>query len=267
VKAQADLDRQRDQSLAVCHVLREDFSLAEIIPVAQRERAIEECIAVAAQIPRGRWGGQKNDVVPSGIGLLVLRGLLIRRVAIGTGYGVELLGEGDLLRPWQGEDAQPALAQTTRWHVLEPARVAVLDHRVAVRFSHYPELTGRLVARALERSRHLAVNMAIVHQSRVQTRLHMLLWHLANRWGYVRPDGIVLPLPLTHSVLADLVAARRPSVSIALAELARLEVVQRVQKGWLIAKEPAGEPAALEEGAPASVLLNHPGACATSRVR
>jgi CRP/FNR family cyclic AMP-dependent transcriptional regulator len=131
--------------------------------------------------------------------------------------------------------------------VLAPVRVAVLDSRVAKRFACYPELTGRLVARALERSRHLAVNMAIVHQSRVQTRLHMLLWHLANRWGYVRPDGIVLPLRLTHAVLADLVAACRPSVSMALGELAKLEVVNRVEKGWLIAKEPPGELVGLEE--------------------
>ena len=33
------------------------------------------------------------------------------------------------------------------------------------------------------RSRHLAVNMAIVQQARIDTRLHMLFWHLADRWG------------------------------------------------------------------------------------
>ena len=61
--------------------------------------------------------------------------------------------------------------------------------------------------------------MAIVHQARVDVRLHMLLWHLAARWGRVRSDGTVLRLRLTHAVLADLVAARRPTVTTALSEL------------------------------------------------
>ena len=62
--------------------------------------------------------------------------------------------------------------------------------------------------------------MAIVHQARVDVRLHMLLWHLAARWGRVRSDGTVLRLRLTHAVLADLVAARRPTVTTALSDLA-----------------------------------------------
>ena len=74
-------------------------------------------------------------MTPDGIGLLVLRGLLIRRVGVGGGFGAELLGQGDLLRPWQGEGAQSTLSPTTGWHVLEPVRIAVLDPRAAARFA------------------------------------------------------------------------------------------------------------------------------------
>lgn len=52
----------------------------------------------------------------------------------------------------------------------------------------------------------------------------MLLWHLADRWGRVRSDGVIVALDLTHSVLAELVAARRPTVTRSLSELA--------DKGW-----------------------------------
>jgi len=55
--------------------------------------------------------------------------------------------------------------------------------------------------------------MAIVHDARVGVRLHMLFWHLTDRWGRVRRDGVGVPLRLTHSVLADVVAARRPTVT------------------------------------------------------
>ncbi|HEY1520210.1 MAG TPA: Crp/Fnr family transcriptional regulator [Solirubrobacteraceae bacterium] len=239
------MSAQRRRSPLVCQVLREDANLAEAIPPRYRQLAIEECTAVAVRIPRGRWSGEQDDLMPDGIGLLVLQGLLIRHVGISGSHGAELLGEGDLLRPWQGEDAAPALAHTTGWRVLEPARVALLDRRVAHRFARYPELTGRLVARALERSRNLATNMAIVHQARVHVRLHMLLWHLADRWGYVRPDGVVVPLRLTHTVLADLAAAQRPTVSKALGQLAGQGLVTALPEGWLLSGEPPGELAEL----------------------
>jgi CRP-like cAMP-binding protein len=128
-------------------------------------------------------------------------------------------------------------------------RLALLDRRAAARLARHPELTGRLVARALERSRSLAVNMAIVHHPRVEVRLHMLFWHLAGRWGRVRVDGMALPLRLTHTVLADLVAARRPTVSGAMSELARRGLICPVQNGWLLSGEPPGELLELQQAA------------------
>jgi CRP-like cAMP-binding protein len=83
--------------------------------------------------------------------------------------------------------------------------------------------------------------MAIIHQARVNVRLHMMLWHLAERWGRVGSEGVLLPLALTHAVLSDLVAARRPTVTTALAELYRQELVRDLPRGWLLLGEPPGE--------------------------
>ena len=173
---------------------------------------------------------------------------MLRRVGIEGRYGAELLGECDVLRPGLGEDgSSPTLSTTTGWSVIEPSRVAVLDDQFARRLVLYPELVGRLVGRAVQRCRHLAVNMAIVHQARVDVRLHMLFWQLAGRWGRVRSDGTLLPLRLTHSVLADLVAARRPTVTSALSDLSRRGLVTFVDEGWLLAGEPPGELLAVSE--------------------
>jgi CRP-like cAMP-binding protein len=90
------------------------------------------------------------------------------------------------------------------------------------------------------RSRQLAVNMAIVHQARVDVRLHLLFWQLAGRWGRVRSDGVVVPLRLTHTVLADLVAARRPTVTSALSDLSRRGLVRAISDGWLLSGPPPG---------------------------
>jgi CRP-like cAMP-binding protein len=231
----------RRTSAQLCRVLAEDPDLAEALSATRRSDAIEHCLAPAMNLPRGRWEGQHTDITPGGIGLLVLRGLLIRRVSIEGGLGAELLGQGDLLRPWQGEGAQSTLSHISGWRVLEPARIAVLDRYAAVRLARYPVLTGRLVAKALERSRNLAAAMAIAHHTRVEIRLHMLFWHLADRWGRVRPGGVIVPLRLTHAILADLVSARRPSVSTGLSVLARQGLIERVDREWLLRGDPPGE--------------------------
>ncbi|MGH2894015.1 MAG: helix-turn-helix domain-containing protein, partial [Solirubrobacteraceae bacterium] len=214
-----------------------------------RAQAIEDCVVSVRSVGRGRWradSGAASWVGPGGIGLLVLDGLLLRRVGVDDRFGAELLGEGDLLRPWQGEQPAGTLSRTTGWRVLEATRLAVLDEAAARLMATYPQLIGALVGRALERSRSLAVNMAIIHQARVNVRLLMLLWHLADRWGRVRSEGVVLPLHLTHSVLADLVAARRPTVTSSLTELARQELVEPQTRGWLLRGEPPGELLELE---------------------
>ena len=227
--------------MTVCHILLEDPELAEAVPGTVRSKAIETCVARTLAVSTGRWNAQRVDSIGAGIGLLVLDGLLLRRVGVDGRFGAELLGQGDLLRPWQGESFSTALARTTGWRVLEPVRLAVLDEAAARRLAAYPELTGRLVGRALERSRHLTINMAIIHQARVHVRLHMMFWHLAERWGRVRSEGIFLPLALTHAVLADLVAARRPTVTTGLAELYRQQLVRDLPRGWLLLGEPPGE--------------------------
>lgn len=225
----------------VCHVLVEDPDLAEGVPTELWEPAANECIARVARLPVGRWTARGATRLKDGIGLLVLDGLLIRRVGIDGRFGAELLGESDLLRPWQGEDEPPTLPLTTGWRVLAPTRVALLDEAFARRLAPYPQVSAHLVGRALRRSRNLAVNMAIVHQARVDIRLRMLFWHLADRWGRVRSDGVLLELRLTHTVLADLVAARRPTVTSALKELSRQGLVRAESGGWLLTGEPPGE--------------------------
>jgi len=224
-----------------CRVLARDPGLAESIPPERRAQAIEDCITREIALPSGRWRTGPAIGGLDGIGLLVLSGLLIRRVGVGGRFGAELLGEGDVLRPWQGEEDSPTLHMTTGWRVLESVRVAVLDEAFVGQLASYPELGGRLVGRAVSRSRSLAVNMAIVHQARVDVRLHMLLWHLASRWGRVGSEGVTVPLRLTHAVLSELVAARRPTVTTALTQLTKRGLVCSTDTGWLLRGDPPGE--------------------------
>ncbi len=117
----------------------------------------------------------------------------------------------------------------------------MLDIGFASKMAAFPEIYAQIVARALRRSRQLAVSMAIVHQPKVNVRLHMMFWHLADRWGTMRSDGAFVPLPLTHALLAELVAARRPTVSASLGSLERSGKVIPVEGGWMLHGDPPGE--------------------------
>lgn len=224
-----------------CYVLREDPELADLISSERRQEAIEFCTADEVRIPVGD-GVSETSPLGSGLGMLVLSGLLVRRVGIDGRFGAELLGEGDLLRPWQWESDSATLALEMAWSIVEPVRLALLDDDFVSRcIERFPELAPGLVGRAMQRARNLAVNMAIVHQARVDSRLHMLLWHLAGRWGRVRTEGTVVPFRLTHALLADLVAARRPTVTSALSDLSRRGLVHSRGGEWILHGEPPRE--------------------------
>jgi hypothetical protein len=224
----------------VCWVLREDPELAEAIEPGRRAQAVEALVAREVRIPTGAWGGRAIPI-SDGIGLLVLEGVMLHRVGIDDRFGAELIGGGDVLRSIQAEADTSTLPLAVEWLILERSRVAVLDGRFARQLARFPQVAGRLFGRSVLRSRQLAVNMAIVHQARVDHRLHLLFWHLASRWGRVRSDGVLVPLRLTHTVLADLVAARRPTVTSALSDLNRRGLVRAVSDGWLLSGPPPGQ--------------------------
>jgi CRP/FNR family cyclic AMP-dependent transcriptional regulator len=238
----------------VCHPLQEDPELAEAVEPELRATAVAQLVARQLEISPGSWPGIAAGL--DGLGLLVLQGVLALRVGIAGRHSAELVGEGDVLRRPDEQWANPQLSLTHNWLVLEPVRIAVLDDRFSRQMVHFPNLAGALFARCSMRTRQLAVNMAIVHQARVDVRLHMLLWHLAGRWGRVRSDGIVVPLRLTHSILAELVAARRPTVTSALSELSRNGLVRSVPEGWLLFGPPPGGHDALEPSVVARALAN-----------
>lgn len=218
-----------------------------MIPEERRAQAVEDCTATLLHIPPGSGFEREMNTMPNGFGFLALTGLIIRRTGVEGRFGAELLGEGDLLRPWQDQFDSPAFTLEIGWTVLEPACLAVLDDQFVERVAPYPELGPAIVERAMRRARNLVVNMAIVHQARVDVRLHMLLWHLAGRWGRVRSEGTVLRMRLTHAVLADLVAARRPTVTSAIAELVRAGLVRSSGDEWILLREPPGELTPLAE--------------------
>jgi CRP/FNR family transcriptional regulator, cyclic AMP receptor protein len=222
-------------------LLFEDPELAGGLQAERLSAAERDCVARTIELPNGTWAPAAEADTRHGIGLLILDGMIVRRVSLVGRFGAELLGDGDLMRPSQREDAGATLPRTDRWRVLRRSRMAVLDADFTARAGRYPEVISALFARALKRSRHTAVNMAIIHHPRVDVRLHMLLWELADRWGTVHPDGVHVALHLTHTILGDLVGARRATVSRALGELAERGIARWDGDHWLLLGDPPAE--------------------------
>lgn len=223
-------------------VLGDDPDLAGPLSDDRRAQARQAAVAASLTLAQGTWDARDvADAARGGFGLLIGEGLMVRRVGREGRYGAELLTAGDLLRPWEHDGEASTVPFETTWNVLAPARLAVLDLAWARRMAPYPEIGAAIAGRALDRSRRLAVNMAIAQHPRLEVRLEVLLWHLAERLGRVRPDGVHLALPVTHETLGNLVAARRPSVSAALGALGERGVVRRDGDGWVLLGQPPGE--------------------------
>jgi hypothetical protein len=216
----------------VIRLLEEDPDLAENMRAEERELATRVLVVRVATAERGGWEPPAPDT--SSLGLLVLDGLLVRRLQLGPMPFAELLGPGDVLRPWEEGLAPDLLPLLSHWKVLQPARLALLDRRATAVIGRWPELNAALASRILRRSRQLSYSMAAQSFFRVDDRLTAVLWRIALMWGRVRTDGILIPFRLTHEMLAEIICARRPSVTLAIASLERQERIRRTPENRLV---------------------------------
>jgi hypothetical protein len=227
----------------VISILDADPELSELLAAEDRERAREQARTVALHLTPGEWDAAATHVPDAHHrGFLLAEGLICRTVDVMDRRCVELIGPGDVLRPWSWDPDGLHVHAEVGWRVLDPTLLAVLDHGLVLRMTPWPQLGVELFSRGLRRAHTLAVVVAIAHHQRVGDRLLLTLWHLAERWGRVTTDGIVLPLPLPHQRLADLVGAHRQSVTTAMGELARSGAVGRRENGdWVLHGRPPEE--------------------------
>ncbi len=217
------------------YVLDHDAGLRSALPESERARARQHAVAGVLELPAGDWRPEPADAAGAELGLLVLEGLLIRDVAIADARCGELVGPGTLLRPEDDADDEAPMRHEIAWRVVEPTRLALLDRRFLRVAAHWPSLVTALVARATDRAHDLGVMVTIHSLKRVDARLLAFFWHLADRFGKVTADGVLIPLPLTHRQLALLVGAQRPSVTSALGALAERDLLRRDERGhWLL---------------------------------
>jgi CRP/FNR family cyclic AMP-dependent transcriptional regulator len=227
----------------IVRVLDVDPDLGEELEPSALAVARPRAVARGVWLEPGPWRPLADQWDHRGhLGLLIVDGFLTRSLQVGATRCAELLGPGDLLRPWVHVDIESSIPIEGSWQVLDLVRLAVLDRRFGAAVSPWPEITAAILDRMMARSQWLAFHLAVAHLRRVETRVLVVLWHFADRWGSVRTDGVALRLHITHALLAAIVAAERPAVTLALSSLREQGVVERDNEHlWLLHGGPPEE--------------------------
>ncbi len=222
--------RQLTSSVALVDVVQDLDNLSP----ERIERARSAARAGTIAVRRGAWDAAADAAERSAKGFLVVDGAILRRVVVGHREGAELLGAGDLLQPATESEGD------VTWRAIADTTLAVLDARALTEAGAFPELFTALLTAATTRTNTVARQLVMAQWSSADDRLLATFRVLAERWGVVTPDGVALPSFLTHSVLAPLVGARRPSVTTALKRLSGSGAVQRAADGrWIVAHSAA----------------------------
>src|SRR4051794_25716595 len=220
-------------------ILHEDPDLGYRLDPAEAQAAARQTVGILEEVPTGPWTPAPLAHGRCLFGGLLLDGLLVRELTVGGAVTGELLGAGDLVLPNDADATVPFVGSESTWTAMERTRIAWLDGPFVVAIRRWPELGAALLERSHRRFVRVGVLQAIGQLTRIDDRVLTLLWHLAERWGRVRPDGVLLPLRLPHKAIAHLLGARRPWVPTAIGWLERSGRLQRRSDGaWLLLGSP-----------------------------
>jgi CRP/FNR family cyclic AMP-dependent transcriptional regulator len=197
-------------------------------------------VAHVKSLEPGRWEVPHDQT--GRLGFLMLDGLLARDVVLVGTTCTELLGDGDVIQPWIPSNDDGLVRYHVLWHVLSPTKLAVLDDAFARTLADWPPVMAMLLERAIRRTLRMSIHQALLQLSPVETRLVVLFWHLAERWGRVTPEGISVRLRLPHELLGQLVGCRRASVTTALHRIDESgRLTRRADGTWLLRGSPPDE--------------------------
>lgn len=237
--AQPSRRRARQRSAGDVALLDMQPDLAGDLSPEQRLAVRNALIVPGIEVEQGTWDPtaciQDERIIGPVLGVQVLSGVLVREVLLGARPSAQIYGPGDLMNVHDGRGERSLPVISTVW-VFEPAVLAVLDDRLLIAAHRWPRLAGGVLAQAMRQLDHAAEYQAISRLARVEDRLLALFWHLADRWGRVRSDGIAIDLSLTHETVGHLVGARRSTVTLGLLKLRDEQLLRRDADGvWLLA--------------------------------
>lgn len=213
-------------------LLDADPSLARGIPRRELDEAREKLTAEVLTIEPGAWEeARKRPSSPIFLGYLILDGIFTREILVSSRPSIELLGPGDLIRPWVVPHALDAMHVTDEWSLLSTGKVAVISEDFHQQAQNFPSVITVLMDRVVARARWLGFHVAVCQLPRIDHRLLLTFRYAAERWGIKEPQGVRIPIRLSHRSLAALIGARRPKITAAIGTLTDRGLIQQAKDG------------------------------------
>lgn len=133
---------------SVVSILECDPELTEDLNDEDLAIARTQLVAGVVHYPRGTGivGPDDFDHVAN-LGLLIVKGLLARKVTLADHSSAELLGPGDVLQPWLRIGPDRSVAVEVGYKVVQAAQAAVLDRAFCAQLSRWPEITAAISRR------------------------------------------------------------------------------------------------------------------------
>jgi CRP-like cAMP-binding protein len=204
--------------------------LVDVVPAIERAR-VEANLASCSllSLPRGSsLGADRFETVPlvsieDGIVFVSVANGSARRIVVG------LAGPGSIV---------VAPAARERLEALTDARLMLIAANTRARLLECTALATIIVEAVGGGVRDCRDDLAQFGCRPHTERLRLKIIQLARTYGKVGTDGLVLDLPLTHELLADMVGSTRETVTRSLTQLALEGVVRHERGRYLVAAPP-----------------------------
>lgn len=250
------------ESEGMVRLLDAEPSLARGIDRRSLDDARETLTVEVMRMPQGPWddaSGRPDD--PRFLGYLILEGAFTREILVSSRPSIELLGPGDLIRPWVVPDALAAMHVTDEWSLLSDGHVAIIGEEFHERARAFPTILTALMDRVVGRARWLGFQVALSQLTRIDHRLLLTFRYVSERWGVPAGRGTRIPIRLSHRSIAALIGARRPKVSSAISNLTEQGLIQQDKDGTWTFYAADADPMAILAGLddPAGMLSRRDG--------
>lgn len=226
---QPDAERSRRASQAA------DVSLAaalpEIlasVPAEDRELAERTLTGPLVSASDTDLGAVIGTQIPGAFDFLIVDGLVLKETTLARRAALELLGPGDLLAPPLTAARQIESRAVSRYLAHGRASLAAIEVHFRYAAVRWPGIADFLHDRLARQTHHASMHLAMLHLPRIADRVTALFADLAERFGRVTADSILIDLRLTHDLIGGLVGGRRSTVTLALQELASQGLVERL---------------------------------------
>lgn len=225
----------RTSLVALLSVLPE---IAAVIPVEHR-RLAERVLVGRRLLARDEdLAGTLAANTEGVFDFVVVEGVVLKETTLATRSALEMLGPGDLLAPPLSPSRQLDSRAVSRYLAHGLVTLVGLDARFREAARRWPGLSDAVYDRLAQQTHRASMHLAMLHLPRVEERVVAFFSDLAERFGRMTPDGVLIDVRLTHEVIGRLVGSRRPTVSLALQTLDASGVLTRLEdERWQLAAD------------------------------